>query len=85
MKKSRLNEVKEFQNFVSKFRRSIPKQYNQIELADDLMNLDIDFLISISNRSDGKTFNYIAFFMKLAIDLDIKFTLIARHLSLIHI
>ncbi|WNM54317.1 hypothetical protein CoNPh17_CDS0121 [Staphylococcus phage S-CoN_Ph17] len=43
MKKSRLNEVKEYQNFVTKFRRSIPKQYNQIELADDLMNLDIDF------------------------------------------
>lgn len=72
MKKSRLNEVKDYQNFVTKFRRSIPKQYNQIELADDLMNLDIDFLISISNRSDGKTFNYVAFFMKLAIDLDIK-------------
>ena len=38
MKKSRLNEVKDYQNFVTKFRRSIPKQYNQIELADDLMN-----------------------------------------------
>lgn len=82
MKKSRLNEVKDYQNFVTKFRRTIPKQYNQIELADDLMNLDIDFLISISNRSDGKTFNYVAFFMKLAIDLDIKFTLLARHHTL---
>ena len=43
MKKSRLNEVKDYQNFVTKFRRSIPKQYNQIELADDLMKYIIQY------------------------------------------
>lgn len=82
MKKSRMTEIKEFQNFVTKFRKSIPEQYNQIELVDHLMNTELDFYISISNRSDGKTFNYIAFFMKLAIEFDIKFTLLARHHTL---
>ena len=77
-----MTEVKEYQNFVQKFRKQIPDKYNQIELVDDLMNQDIDFYISISNRSDGKTFNYISFFMKLAIEFDIKFTLIARHHTL---
>lgn len=56
-----MTEIKEFQNFVTKFRKSIPEQYNQIELVDHLMNTELDFYISISNRSDGKTFNYIAF------------------------
>lgn len=78
----RLTEVKDYQNVLNKFRKKIPEKYNQIELATDLMNKDIDFLISISNRSDGKTFNYISYFMKLAIELDIKFMLIARHYTL---
>lgn len=60
----------------------MPEKYNQTELANELMNKDIDFLISISNRSDSKTFNYISFFMKLTIELDIKFVLVARHYTL---
>lgn len=75
-------QQKAYDKFVTKFRRQIPDQYNQIELVDDLMNEDIDFLISISNRSDGKTFNYISFFMRLAIEFDIKFVLISRHYTL---
>lgn len=82
MEPERLNQIKKYQKFVNKFRQSIPDHYNQIELVDRLMDKDLDFYISISNRSDGKTFNYIAFFLKLAIELDIKFTLIARHHTL---
>lgn len=82
MKKDRLTMVRDYQNFVTKFRKQIPDHYNQIELVDQLMNKDIDFLISISNRSDGKTFNYISFFMKLAIEFDIKFILVSRHYTL---
>ncbi len=82
MKKLRSQEVQEFQSFVNKFRKKIPEHYNQIELVNELMNNDLDFYISISNRSDGKTFNYIAFFLQLAIKFDIKFTLIARHHTL---
>lgn len=80
-KKQGLNN---YYKFVQNFRREIPFQYNQIELVDELMNDDIDFYISISNRSDGKTFNYVAFFMKLAIEFDIKFMLISRHFELRH-
>jgi len=82
MKQDRLSMVRDYQNFVQKFRKQIPDNYNQIELADNIMNKDTDFYISISNRSDGKTFNYISFFMKLAIDFDIKFTLLSRHYDL---
>ncbi|ABV44473.1 terminase [Staphylococcus phage SAP-2] len=46
------------------------------------MNDDIDYYISISNRSDGKSFNYVSFFIYLAIKLDIKFTLLSRHYTL---
>lgn len=79
---NRMEQVRLYQNYVQKFRKTIPEQYNQIELMDKLMNKDVDFLISISNRSDGKTFNYISFFMKLAIDFDIKFILLSRHFTL---
>lgn len=75
-------ERKKLTKFTDKFRSNIPDHYNQIELVDDLFNNDIDFLISISNRSDGKTFNYISYFMRLSIDYDIKFMLVARHYTL---
>lgn len=75
-------ERKKLTKFTDKFRSNIPDHYNQIELVDDLFNNDIDFLISISNRSDGKTFNYISYFMRLSIDFDIKFMLVARHYTL---
>lgn len=75
-------ERKKLTKFTEKFRSNIPDHYNQIELVDDLFNNDIDFLISISNRSDGKTFNYISYFMRLSIDYDIKFMLVARHYTL---
>lgn len=79
MKNDRLIQVRDYQNFVTKFRSKIPDQYNQIELVDKLMDRNVDFYISISNRSDGKSFNYISFFLKLAIEFDIKFTVLARH------
>lgn len=73
---------KKIEKFTQKFREKIPDHYNQIELVDDLFNLDIDYLISISNRSDGKTFNYVSYFMRLAIEFDIKFMMIARHYTI---
>ena len=78
----RLAIVRDYQNFVTKFRKTIPDKYNQIALVDDLMNKDLDFYISISNRSDGKSFNYIGFLMKFAIDFGVGFTLIGRHFTL---
>ena len=78
----RENEVKEFQNLLEKHRRTIPDEYNQIKLANELMNKDLDFYISISNRSDGKSFNYVGFFIKLAIEKGIGFMLVSRHFTL---
>lgn len=78
----RETEVKEYQNLLQKHRQTIPDEYNQIELASELMNKNIDFYISISNRSDGKSFNYIGFFIKLAIEKGIGFMLISRHFTL---
>lgn len=78
----REKEVKEYQNLLTKHRRTIPDEYNQIELCDELMNKKLDFYISISNRSDGKSFNYVGFFIKLAIEKGIGFMLVSRHFTL---
>lgn len=64
------------ENFRNKY---IPKKYNQIELVDYLENEEIDHYISISNRSDGKSFNYIHYFLDYAIRTGVGFTLVARH------
>lgn len=77
-----MREYQDYEKFFRKFQKQIPKQYNQIELMENLLDRDIDFYISISNRSDGKTFNYISFFLALAYELDIKFILISRHYTL---
>ncbi|HHW6703713.1 TPA: hypothetical protein ACU2UC_002739 [Staphylococcus aureus] len=82
VKQNRLDMVRDYQNAVNHVRKKIPDNYNQIALVDELMNPDIDFYISISNRSDGKSFNYVSFFIYLAMKLDIKFTLISRHYTL---
>lgn len=76
------NEIKEYQNLLEKHRRTIPDEYNQIELCNELMNKDLDFYISISNRSDGKSFNYVGFFIKMAIEKGIGFMLVSRHFTL---
>lgn len=78
----RETEVKEYQTLLEKHRRTIPDEYNQIKLANELMNKDLDFYISISNRSDGKSFNYVGFFIKLAIEKGIGFMLVSRHFTL---
>lgn len=67
--------------YIENFRKNIPKNFNQVKLLDYLFNDDIDHYISISNRTDGKTFNYINFFINLAIDKDIKFILISRNFT----
>lgn len=86
-KKSKLTPLeKEKQralNFIKEYREKyVPKEYNQIELIDHLLEPEIDYLVSISNRSDGKSFNYIGCVMALSIEFDTGFTLIARHYTL---
>src|SRR5699024_4730694 len=66
--------------YVEDFRqKNIPKRYNQIKLMNYLLDDELDHYISISNRSDGKSFNYVDFLIKFAIDYDIGFMFIVRH------
>lgn len=69
--------------FMQRYREKyIPEQYNQALLAEQILNPDIDWLVSISNRTDGKSFNYLGMYMALCIEFDVGFFLIARHFTL---
>lgn len=69
-------------DFITNFQSMIPERYNQCELLDYLLDDDIDHLFSISNRTDGKSFNYIDFFIEFSYEFGIGFFLIARHYTL---
>lgn len=81
-KLNKLNEIflNDYEKYLNHFRKKyIPKKYNQILLMDELENPDIDHYISISNRADGKTFNYIHYLLDYSLRTGVGFTLIARH------
>ena len=79
MKNESANSDK-FNRYVVRFRKKyIPKRYNQILLMDYLQDPKVFHLISISNRADGKSNNYIHFAMRMSIDFTVGFTIVARH------
>lgn len=66
--------------YVKKFRdKFIPSRYNQIYLMDYLLDDRADHYISISNRADGKSFNYCHFLLKYSLDFGVGFTFLVRH------
>lgn len=69
-------------SFIEDFQSQVPERYNQVELLDYLFDERVDHLFSISNRTDGKSFNYINFFIEFSIQFKIGFMLIARHYTL---
>src|SRR5690625_2397181 len=72
-----------FKDSLKKFRRDhIPKQYNQVRLLDELNNPEIDHFISISNRTDGKSINYVHALLKIVIDYDLGLTFLSRNMML---
>ena len=75
-------ELMKFQKYVDDFRKNIPEIYNQCLLLDDLPNKDLNHYFSISNRTDGKTTNYLHFFIRLSLDWNLKFSMICRHYTL---
>lgn len=80
-----MNQLNTFTETVEEYREKyIPKQYNQAHLLDHLTNPDIDHYISISNRSDGKSFNYIGALLYIAHTLDIKLLFVVRKHYLRH-
>lgn len=69
------NELKVLQ----KIRDNIPNEYNQIELLDYLFDDNIDKLISITSRSDGKTTNFLVALFDIAIKFEYRPIVIAPH------
>ena len=73
----------QYKRFIDRFRKNhIPARYNQIKLLDELNNPDIDHFISISNRTDGKSFNYIHALLNIAIEYDIGVSFYSRNMML---
>lgn len=82
MTKKELKE-KNYHSQIAQFRKQhIPPQYNQVKLLDELNNPEIDHFISISNRTDGKSFNYVHALLKIAIDYDLGLTFLSRNMML---
>ena len=74
---------KNYHKKLEKFReKNIPKIYNQIQLMDDLLDDNLDHYISISNRTDGKTFNYVHFLLHLAYYSDVQLLFLSRDFML---
>ena len=72
-----------YQKLIQTFRENhIPKQYNQVKLLDEFNNPDIDHFISISNRTDGKSINYIHALMYIAYEYDLGLTFLSRNMML---
>ena len=67
---------------IKKCQSSIPEQYNQMKLLPYLLDKNIDWLVSISSRTDGKTTNFRHFLTQFAYKLDIRFLMIVRHYDL---
>ena len=60
----------------------IPKEYNQAELLNNLLNQELDHYIDISSRGDGKSFNYFGALLYLSIEIDLKPIFMVRHYEL---
>lgn len=75
-------ETELYYKYVADYRTKIPDRYNQIALASEIFNPEVDHLISISNRTDGKTFNYIGFALELAVDYGIGLCFLSRNMML---
>lgn len=73
----------DYNKFISNFRKKhVPKEYNQILMLDELNNPDIDHFISISNRTDGKSINYVHALLNIAIEYDIGLSFFSRNMML---
>lgn len=81
--KKHKKEVVKFEKELKKYKKKyLPPQYNQLELLDHLCDTDLDFYLSITNRGDGKSFNYPSALLYLSYYLDIGVTFIVRHYTL---
>lgn len=70
------------ERIIEKHRKGIPERYNQNKLLEFLLDDEVDHYFSISNRTDGKSYNYNLFFHRLAMQTDLKFMILVRHYTL---
>jgi len=76
-------EEQSYKKMIEKFRKNhIPDQYNQVKMLDQLNNPDIDHFISISNRTDGKSINYVHALLNIAIEYELGLTFLSRNMML---
>ena len=77
------SEQQKYLKMINNFRRDhIPQQYNQVKMLDEIINPDIDHFISISNRTDGKSINYVHALLNIAIEYDLGITFLSRNMML---
>ena len=77
------NEEKKYLKKIEKFRKdNIPEQYNQVKMLDEIINPEIDHFISISNRTDGKSINYVHSLLYIAIEYDLGLMFLSRNMML---
>lgn len=68
---------------IEKLRSEIPEQYNKVLTLDYLLNPEVDMLVSITTRGDGKSYQYFYVLLKLAMKFkEFKLCIIARHYTL---
>lgn len=73
-------ELKEFYKFFDEYQKTIDaEKYNRGEILRYLVDDAIDYMITISNRRDGKTTTINMFFVLFSLKFGIKFTLMGRH------
>src|SRR5699024_7123018 len=72
-----------YQSYIQTFREKyIPLRFNQVKMLDELNNPEIDHYISISNRTDGKSFNYIHALLNIAIEYNIGISVYSQNMTL---
>lgn len=81
MDSNELQELREqFDEAVKYERSTIPEDFNQVLLLDYLMDDTVEGMMSLSNRTDGKSFNYFHTLLKLAKQFeDFRFGIFATH------
>lgn len=77
-----LNKQTKYQKELEKIRKGIPEKYNQLEFMDYLDDEEVDMLVSITTRGDGKTYNILRALALLHDSLKFCTLIITRHSEL---
>ena len=76
------NNQSKYQKELSKIKKGIPKKYNQLEFMNYLDDKDVDLLVSITTRNDGKTYNVLRALALLHDSLKFCTLIVTRHSEL---